>query len=368
MKNKLNILFLILLTLASCQPKKQQLPETSLSRKLDSLFSTVPDFSGVVLIAENEKPIYHKAFGYTNFEKKAALDTTAIFELASISKQFTAMIIMMLKEKGQLAYDDLIEKYIPGLPYPGITIRHLLNHTSGLPDYQAIMDEHWDKSKVAGNDDNIAYLIQYRPTEQFAPGEKYQYSNTGYMLLASIAEKVSGKGFIQLCREKIFIPLKMAHTDIRTKENKVQLTNTAWGHIYVPEKHQYVHADSFPAFNYSIWLGNRKGPGRVSAPASDLLKWDQALYTEKLIKKETLLEAFTPARLNDGTLSQYGFGWSLAQHPLLGRMLFHAGDNPGYKTIIVRFTDAHKTLILLCNNAYKQFDDIVREIETRISR
>lgn len=359
--------FLIFISLVSCRQAKPPV-ETSFTKKMDSLFSTIPDFSGVILIAENGNPVYHTAFGYNTFREKQPLDTTAIFELASVSKQFTAMTIMMLKEKGLLHYDDPVEKYIPDLPYPGITIRHLLNHTSGLPDYQAIMDQHWDKTKVAGNYENIAYLKQYHPKALFQPGEKYAYSNTGYMLLASIAEEVSGKDFIQLCRERIFAPLKMMHTAIRTKENKVQLTNTAWGHIYVAEKKKYIQADSFPDFNYSIWLGNRKGPGRVSAPASDLLKWDRALYNEQLVKKENLQEAFTPATLNDGTLLPYGFGWRIDKHPLLGAKIFHAGDNPGFKTIFIRFTDVHKTLILLCNNAHPKFDDTVRKIENEMFR
>jgi CubicO group peptidase (beta-lactamase class C family) len=361
--------YLLILVIAFGTVSCNQSPGTinsALSRNLDSLFRTVPDFSGVVLIAENNHPVYHKSFGYKNFNTKEALDTTSIFELASLSKQFTAMIIMKLKEDSLLQYDDTIEKYIPGLPYPGITIRHLLNHTSGLPDYQDIMDRHWDKKNVAGNNDNIVYLKKYRPQSHFTPGEKFDYSNTGYMLLATIAETVSKKDFALLSRELIFQPLKMKETDIRTKENKVQITNMAWGHIYVPLQQQYVPADSFPSFNYSIWLGNRMGPGRVSSTASDLLKWDNALYTGILVKNETLREAFTPARLNDGTLSNYGFAWRIAEHPTLGKKIFHAGDNPGYRTIICRYTDSKKTLIILCNNAHEKFDEIVLKIENEM--
>ena len=124
----------------------------SQSKRFDSLFTKEKDFSGVVLIAENGKPVCQKAFGYREFETQVPLQVSDIFELASVSKQFTAMIIMMLKEKGLLNYDDLVEKHL-NIPYKGITIRHLLTHTSGLPDYQDIMDKHWDKTKVAGNED-----------------------------------------------------------------------------------------------------------------------------------------------------------------------------------------------------------------------
>ena len=330
---------------------------------LDSIFASIPDFSGVLLIADKGKPIYHKAFGYKSFNTKEPLKTSAIFEIASVSKQFTAMTIMMMFEQGKLSFDDPIEKFIPGLPYPGITIRHLLNHTSGLPDYQDVMDQHWDKTKVADNANNIAYLIQYHPPVLFAPGTKYEYSNTGYMLLASIMEKASGQDFIEFCRKQFFVPYKMAKTDIRTLEQKKSLKDLASGHIYVKEKQRYVPADSFPQFNYAIWLGNRKGPGRVSSTTEDLLKWDRALYGSKLVKAETFKQAFSPAKLNDGTLSQYGFGWHLEQSPKLGKVVRHSGDNPGYQTQFIRYIDADKTVILFCNNDHAKLPEIVKGIE-----
>ena len=334
----------------------------SQEEKLDSFFAAQKDFSGVVLIAEGGKAVYHKAFGYREFADQIPLQTSDIFELASVSKQFTAMIIMMLKEKGLLNYDDSVSKYLL-IPYKGITIRHLLTHTSGLPDYQDIMDKYWDKSKVAGNPDCIEYLNKYAPPKHFAPGEKYEYSNTGYMLLGSIAEKASGKDFIDLCRNWIFRKLKMKSTDIRTLEEKKATRNFAIGHVYVEERNKWVRADSFPSSNYTIWLGNRKGPGRVSSTASDLLKWDQALYTEKLIKQSTLQEAFTPMKLNDGTISNYGFGWEIKNDPSFGKIVQHDGDNPGYKTQIIRYIDKKKTIILLNNNASKDFGLILKRLE-----
>src|SRR6187401_975010 len=337
----------------------------SQQEKLDSLFNAQKHFSGVVLISENGKTIYQKAFGYREFADQIPLQTADIFELASVSKQFTAMIIMMLKEKGKLNYDDSVSKYLD-IPYKGITIRNLLTHTSGLPDYQEIMDKYWDKSKVAGNPDCIEYLNKYAPPKHFEPGEKYEYSNTGYMLLASIAEKASGKDFIDLCRNWIFRKLKMKSTDIRTLEEKKATRNFAIGHVYVEERNKWVRADSFPSSNYTIWLGNRKGPGRVSSTASDLLKWDQALYTEKLIKQSTLQEAFTPMKLNDGTISDYGFGWSLRTDSTSGKIVQHNGDNPGYKTQIIRYIDKKKTMIILNNNAHRNFNSIIKQLEAML--
>ena len=330
-------------------------------KQLNEIFTTQKDFSGVLLVAESGKPIYHKAVGYREFANQSVLQKTGIFELASVSKQFTAMIIMMLKEKNLLQYDDLLEKYI-SLPYKGFTLRHLLTHTSGLPDYQGIMDKYWDKTKVAGNEDCIAYLNKYAPPKNAEPGTKYEYSNTGYLLLASVAEKASGKDFIELCRNWIFRPLKMKSTNIRTLEEKKATTNFAIGHLLIKERNQYIRADSFPSSDYTIWLGNRKGPGRISSTAADLLKWDQALYSNKLVQQTTLQEAFTQMKLNDGSFSNYGFGWSISRDSVMGRVVSHTGDNPGYKTQIIRYIDKNKTIILLNNNAHTGFATIIKDI------
>jgi CubicO group peptidase (beta-lactamase class C family) len=349
--------------LMSCKGKEQKPEVKTLFQKLDSVFAAVPDFSGVVLVADKGMPIYRKAFGFANVESKQKLDTASIFELASVSKQFTAILVAMLYEQGKLKYDDPVEKYLPGLPYKGITIRHLLNHMSGLPDYQQLMDEQWDKSKVAANEDILLYLKKFHPPAFFSPGEKYMYSNTGYVLLGSIVEKISGMNFVKYCQERIFDPVGMTSTNIRTKKEKDSLANFALGYIFVPEKNKYVRADSFPSSNYTIWLGGRRGPGRISSTVSDLLKWDRALYTEKLVNPETMNEIFTPAKLNDGSISNYGFGWMLRSDSTLGRIVYHTGDNPGYKTEILRYIDQNKTVIILCNNEHAKFKELVKEAE-----
>jgi CubicO group peptidase (beta-lactamase class C family) len=364
---KLHYLLIVLVVLVSvsCGEKKIADPYAGVDAELDSLVAGVQDFSGVLLVADSGRKVYHKAFGYRNFDTKEPHDTASIFELASVTKQFTAMVIMILKEEGKLAYDDPLEKYIPGIPYKNITIRHLLTHTSGLPDYQAVMDKNWDKTKVAGNAECIGYLVKYAPAKLFEPGAKYEYSNTGYMLLASVAEKASGIDFISFVRTRIFVPLKMTASDIRTQDEKSTLREMAWGHIWVNEKNAYVRADSMIQFNYGIWLGNRKGPGRISSTSSDLLKWDQELYKGTMVSNETLNDAFSPMRLNSDSVSNYGFGWTIEDHPL-GKVVRHSGSNPGYNTHIVRYTGVNRTIILLCNNAHPKFNDILKGVETVI--
>jgi CubicO group peptidase (beta-lactamase class C family) len=335
------------------------------AQEISILLSQEKEFSGVVLYAEKGETKILKAFGFRNYNSRQPLMSSDIFELASVSKQFTSMIIMMLQEEGKLQYDDPVEKFLD-IPYKGITIRHLLTHTSGLPDYQAIMDTHWDKTKVAGNKEILEYLNLYAPPKDFEPGKKYEYSNTGYVLLASIAEKASGKDFIDLCRSKIFLPLDMRSTDIRTLEKKASTENFAIGHTYVKETERFVRADSFHSADYTIWLGNRKGPGRISSTAEDLLKWDQALYSDKLVKFKTLEQAFTPGRLSDGSSIKYGFGWMIEKNTKGEKVIWHSGDNPGYKTRIMRYPETKQTLIVLCNNAYPEFESMMDKLEKAI--
>ena len=321
----------------------------------------------MLLVADSGKVVYHKAVGFNNFDTNEPLDTTSVFELASVTKQFTAMVVMMLKEEGKLGYDDPIEKYIPGLPYKNVTIRHLLTHTSGLPDYMGVLDQHWDKTKVAGNNECIEYLIKYAPPKRFEPGERFEYSNTGYMLLASVAEKASGIDFISFCRTRIFVPVEMTSTDIRSQDEKAMLPNMAWGYVWAKDKNTYVRADSMIEFNYGIWLGNRKGPGRISSTTTDLLKWDRMLYQGKLVTNETLNEAFNPVTLKSDSISYYGFGWEIKTHPVMGRVVRHSGGNPGYTTRIARYLDADRTIIMLNNNAHPKFEEVFKGVEAAIA-
>jgi CubicO group peptidase (beta-lactamase class C family) len=151
----------------------------------------------------------------------------------------------------------------------------------------------------------------------------------------------------------------MKSTDIRSPEEKAKVKNFAAGHIKNNDG-AYVNANTFHSSDYTVWLGNRKGPGRVSSTAEDLLLWDQALYENKLVSNETMELAFTPAKLNDGIRSYYGFGWELEPKSPLGKMVMHTGDNPGYKTIIVRYIEENKTIIILNNNYHP---DMMRLVE-----
>ena len=161
-------------------------------------------FNGNVLVAEKGNIVLQRSYGYANYDDQRSLNDSSVFELASVSKQFTATGILLLKDRGQLQLSDSLRKYFPELPYHGITIQHMLTHTSGLPDYFWPLVEKWDRKKIAFNEDVIAFLAKEKMPLQFEPGKKWEYSNTAYMILASIIEKVSGQSFADFMAKNIF--------------------------------------------------------------------------------------------------------------------------------------------------------------------
>jgi CubicO group peptidase (beta-lactamase class C family) len=351
-----------MICLVAASGSRTSLSQESVSARIDAILKEETGFSGVVLVARNGRSLYHKSFGFRDFNSRDKLRKNDLFELASVSKQFTASIIIGLQEAGKLRYDDPIEKYVD-IPYKGIRIRHLLNHTSGLPDYQAVMDQYWDKSKVAGNPDILAYLKRFAPPARFQAGEQFEYSNTGYVVLASIAEVVSGMDFIELCRSRIFRTAGMHGADIRTNKEKAELRDFARGHVWVETEKRFVRADSFPSSDYTIWLGNRKGPGRVTARAKDLLAWDKALRAADLPGTRSGAQAYKSGILNDGKATGYGFGWFLSTTAKGERVIWHDGDNPGYKTMFRRYPESGYTIIVLSNNYPAGFDRMVERME-----
>jgi CubicO group peptidase (beta-lactamase class C family) len=323
--------------------------------QLDSLFSELynkQQFFGNVLIADKGTIIYQKSFGKANHTSNADLNAESIFELASVSKQFTAMSIMLLKKQGKLNYEDSLRKFFPKLPYNNITIRQLLNHTSGLPDYMQLFEMHWDSTKIATNGDMIDLLIKYKPPIHFVPGEKWEYSNTGYALLASIIQKVSGKSFGDYLQQNIFQPLGMKRTLVyRRRYEKKIIPNYAFGYVYNKDIKQYVLPDSVNGIAQMVFcLDGIVGDGTVNSTVNDLLKWDRALYTEKLISKEMMDEAFQPGTLNDDKKTSYGFGWAVGELKGAGKIVNHSGGWPGYNTYIERNIDKDKTIIILRNH------------------
>ncbi len=324
-------------------------------RKIDSLLNSLysqEKINGNFLIAEKGEIIYNHSFGYINETTKKELNENSIFELASCSKKFTAMGIIILKEQKKLNLDDKITKYIPELSnYGNITIKNLLHHTGGLPDYMQIMDTVWDKNKIATNKDIIDIFRKYQPKVLFEPNTRHEYSNTGYALLATIVERASKQTYADFLRKSIFIPLKMKRTFVYNRRlSPKKINNYALGYLYIKSKGQYVLPDDYDKTKMVIWLDGVVGDGTVNSTIIDLLKWDRALYTTKLVSKESIAEIFSNGVLNDGALAKHGFGWRILETKEYGKIARHSGGWPGYMTYIERDMDNDKTIIILQNH------------------
>ena len=323
-------------------------------QRIDSLLNSLyakEKINGNFLIAEKGEVIYSRSFGLANETTKEKLTEESVFELASTSKAFTGMGIVLLKEQGKLKLDDDITKYIPALShYKGVTVRNLLNHTGGLPDYMDLMDSVYDKNRIAVNNDIIKVFSRHKPEIIFAPNMKWEYSNTGYALLASIIEKASGMSYGKYLEKNIFKPLKMKNTFVYTRRfapKKVE--HYAYGYVRDSLKNRIL-PDEMKQTKMVVWLDGIVGDGTVNSTVTDMQKWDRALYTDKLVSKSSMDEIFTPATLAYGKKTTYGYGWLLQDKGDFGKRTFHSGSWPGYSTFIDRHTENDKTIIILQNN------------------
>ena len=313
---------------------------------IDSVFSSLQKragFNGTVLYAEKGRTVFKKAYGYDDFKVKKRLTTSSAFQLASVSKMFTAMSIMILKEEGLLNFDDSVSKYIPELPYPGITIRHLLNHRSGLPDYMHFSDTYWDQTRSLTNEDMIRIMADNKIPKYFSPGNGFDYCNTNYALLASIVERITKKPFEVFVQENIFDPLDMDDSFIY----RLNLNEPVPRDIPVGVKgHQ--SGRGLPRVELNFYQNGVVGDKGVYSSVEDLYKWDQALYHEILVSQSILDEAFSPGSPRFRQYrDNYGFGWRLkADRP---KTIYHYGWWKGFRSYFIRDLSQEKTIIVLTN-------------------
>ncbi|MBU1014386.1 MAG: serine hydrolase [Bacteroidetes bacterium] len=371
-QNRLNniiYVILILITIISCNPRVEN--NEKISQRIDSFFESLSEnyaFNGNVLVAKNGKVLYSSEFGYANFISQKKLTSQSVFDLASITKQFTALAIAMLKEEGKLDYSDEMSKFFPELPYQGITIKHLLNHTSGIPDFYNFMEDHWDKSKVATNKDVLKILQEEKIELDFKTGESWKYSNTGYVLLALIIEKVSGNTYQEFMANRIFTPLAMNSTwvkgDNRSNEENAEI---AKGYIISMSQKGYLLPENFEEFDYLKYLDGIVGDGNILSTTEDLLKYDDALNSGKIVSLNTLQELYTPGLLANGDTIEielkgqsYGYGWRI-RNSSIGKIVWHSGHLPGISNLYIKNPDNGITIIILSNNGsetYKIYDKI----------
>ena|SRR3989441_135057 len=308
------------LALGKCDNLRAAGTQSETIRAMLSTLNENGQFNGSILVARNGQVIYRDAFG-TGAGSFTRNQPETPSNLASVSKQFTAMAVMMLVERGRIGYDDSIAKHLPKLAdaSAGITVRHLLTHTSSIPD---VGDLGIDRPNLRESDVLEAVIQQHA---QFAgPGEKYRYSNTGYILLAMIIEKVSGVSLDDFLARNIFEPLGMSGTRLSSRP------------------------------------GYTKGDGGIFSTVDDLLKWDQALYTDRLVKQATLKEAFTPAQVREGT-STYGVGWNITEKDG-DRFVWHTGNTGQFRAFIGRRLGERLLVAILTNNGNSRRPEIFEAI------
>ncbi len=295
------------------------------------------NFNGGILIAKNGTIVYERYVGFKDLRKKDSLTAQTPLQIASTSKTLTSAAVLQLVQEGRLKLTDTLGKFFPGFPYAGITVKLLLDHRSGLPNYIYYMDlMGWDKHKMATNQDVINTLINWHPPIMAHPDKRFYYCNSNFVLLASIVEKVSGISFPEYMKKNIFEPLGMKDTYIRTQSQADSLRS----------------ANSYKA-NGGIWpLDFTDGPygdKNVYSTPRDLLKWDQSLYNHTLLNEQTLDSAFTPFSNEKPSMHNYGLGWRLLYFPNGKRVIYHNGHWHGFNSAFDRLTDEKVTIIILGN-------------------
>ncbi len=318
------------------------------------------NFNGHFLVASKGEIIFDNFIGYADFSTRDTLAHNSVYQLASVSKQFTAMAAMILQERGELDYEDKMVEYVPELEkekipyYDSITIKHLLNHTSGLSNYMYYVERYTEKDSYPYNDEVVKLLARHTRYLNFVPGTRFSYCNTGYIILALIVERVSGQSFAAFVEENIFKPLEMGDSFVYSrafpdKRDKDKLEGYRWHRGFYPireTQHDGVVGD--------------KG---VYSTARDLYKWDRALYSDILVSDQTMEEAFSPGKLNSGRDIPYGYGFRIKNSFEDGRIVYHNGLWNGFRTGIFRNIDEDKTIIILDHSNCRGKGIIMRRLE-----
>ncbi|HTS38604.1 MAG TPA: serine hydrolase domain-containing protein [Candidatus Solibacter sp.] len=318
--------------------------------QIDAVFSGLKssDAPGAaVLVVRSGKVVFRRGYGVTDLRTKHPINAETDFRLASFTKQFTATCIMLLVHDGKLRYDETLTEIFPEFPAYGrqITVRNLLDHTSGLPDYEDIRSRQYpvtpDEKIPQIHDAGVLRLLEQQNAGKFPPNKRWQYSNSGYATLAMIVEKISGRSFGEFLRQRIFAPLKMTHT-LAYEKGKNEVPHRAYGHT--KENGGWRETDQSST---SAVLGD----GGIYTSIDDLEKWDRALREHTLLSEAEMQPALTPLKLTDGsTPVRYGFGWFL--DPYRGhKRMSHDGETMGFRTTIQRFPEDDLTVIVLANRA-----------------
>lgn len=330
-------------------------------QKMDSLIREhfEDGFNGNVLYARNDSILYNGNFGVLSYATNHPLNDSSIFELGSNAKQITAVATVQLIEKGLLTFDTKVDHLIEGFPYSGITVEHLLRHQSGLPSYMKLMRKKrvWNRKQIAGNHDVLNALIEFSPKLNFEPGSRFKYSNTGYVMLVLIIEKVSGLSFNEYLSKYVFEPADMKHSAvIRRRYRPVAIENNTEGYILNKKSKQYEIMNKNPKY-WCSYLDGVVGDGSISSTALDMLKWNSALKHNRLLTPTYTELLFTP----DSVSSNYGLGFFIDSGDG-ERNFYHQGTWAGYQTWTYDRRESNEYIVVLSNNNYSKTREILRVV------
>jgi CubicO group peptidase (beta-lactamase class C family) len=321
-------------------------------RLVDSLFADYakPDGPGASLIVIHRgRVVLRRGFGLASLDPRTAATPRTDFRLASVTKQFTATAIMILAEARRLSLDDSVSRYLELPPHAqGVTIRQLLNHTSGIWAYEDFVP---DSQTYQVKDRDVLQLILRADSLYFQPGSAYRYSNTGYALLALVVERVSGRPFARFLRDRVFRPLGMRES-VAYEEGISTVPHRAYGHSR--DSTGWVRTDQS---NTSAVLGD----GGIYTSVDELVKWDRALETSRLVSPAMQAQAWTPATLADGRRTEYGFGWFVGGDAH-GRKQWHTGTTRGFRNAYLRYPDQRLAVIVLTNRNEREPIGIAQRI------
>jgi Beta-lactamase class C and other penicillin binding proteins len=299
-------------------------------------------FNGSILVAKNGTIVYEKYAGFADLRKRDSLTPLTPMHIASTGKTFTAMALLRLVQENKLSLNDSLEHFFPGFPYPGITVRMLLSHRSGLPNYIYFMDAEKKNLRYVTNNDVLSYLVTKKPNMSYKPGTHFNYCNTNFVLIALLIEKITGKTFPAYMKENLFDPLQMKNTYVFSLADTLTAT---------------------PSFkpNGGYWQNDMMegtyGDKNIYTTPQDLLKWDQALYTEQYLSRAFLDSAFTPQSNERPSIHNYGLGWRMLNIPNGKKVIYHFGRWHGFNAAFARLRDEKVTIIILGNkynsNIYK---------------
>ena len=300
-------------------------------------------FSGTVLLARGDEVLFSHSYGFQDIDETISLTENSSFNLASVSKQFTSMAIVLLNYREKLSFEDRITRYIPELDlFNDVTIEHLLHHTSGIPDYISLASKKWDDSRVLKTSDVIKLLKNNQSSLKFTPGEKFEYSNTGYVLLAEIVKRASGESFADFMKHNVFLPSEMNHTEVFNLLSEEEPQNRVYGYR---KRHWLLGGEKeLKDLNY---FDGVTGDGAVYSSGMDLYKWNRAISEGKIVPTSEYDRALKSGRLNNGKETGYGYGWFTREKGIVE----HAGGWQGFASYIYKDIPKKHLIVVLDNSS-----------------